>query len=174
MTVRAAGPAERAIIDTWRPYEVLVPAGRDRALAVAHLRRWLAEARKGGVPTGLRRLDLVAVENDALLGFLTLLLGGRDALTGEPAAYVADVQVKPAVRRRGVARALIEAALAVCRREGTALVTLDVAEGNAAARGLYASLGFRPEALRLGLRLDGRGGAGGPVVVDGDGSAARS
>ncbi|HVB10014.1 MAG TPA: GNAT family N-acetyltransferase [Bacillota bacterium] len=161
--IRLARPDELRWIDGWSDYEVTVPATRDLGLAERHLRTWRRSAPARGTPPGMRRLDIVAAEGSSLLGFTTLLLGGRDALTGEALGYIADVQVDPGSRRQGIGRRLVEGAIALARREGMALVTLDVAEGNRKARRLYASLGFQPESRRLGLRLDGRPGGGGTV-----------
>jgi ribosomal protein S18 acetylase RimI-like enzyme len=164
--LRVATAADAARIDGWTPYEVTVPATRERGAAERHLAARRAAPSDRRLPPGIRRLDLVAAEPDGrLLGFLSLLLGGRDALTGEPLAYIADVQVLPAARRQGLGRRLVEAAIAVARREGMALLTLDVAEGNRAARRLYAAAGFSPEARRLGMRLDGREARGGRLVL---------
>jgi ribosomal protein S18 acetylase RimI-like enzyme len=162
--IRVTTPEEVA---GWTPYEVTVPGSRDVALAEPHLRAWRAAPPERNIAPGVRRLDLAAAEGGRLVGFVTLLLGGRDALTGEPLAYIADAQVLPEARRRGIGRRLVEAAIAVARREGMALLTLDVAEDNHAARALYESLGFATESRRLGLRLDGRPGGGGTVRLKG-------
>jgi ribosomal-protein-alanine N-acetyltransferase len=61
---------------------------------------------------------------------------------------VLTVGVTPAARRRGVARALMLAALAVARDAGTASAFLEVAVDNDAAIPLYARLGF----VKTGLR----------------------
>ena len=52
----------------------------------------------------------------------------------------------PAQRRRGIAAAGVAALCGAAFREGAAHVQLSVVEGNAAARDLYAKLGFRPHA----------------------------
>lgn len=52
--------------------------------------------------------------------------------------------VAPEARNLGVATALVTAGLAWARAAGHRTVRLEVADGNAAARGLYARLGFRP------------------------------
>lgn len=165
--IRVATADELAGIEAWTPYEVAVPATRRLPAAERHLRAGRSAPRDRRLPPGIRRLDLVAADpGGPLLGFLTLLLGGRDALTGEPLAYIADLQVLPAARRQGLGQRLVAAAIAVARREGMALLTLDVAEANRAARRLYAAAGFAPEARRLGLRLDGQPAAGGRLVLD--------
>ncbi len=50
--------------------------------------------------------------------------------------------VLPARRRRGIARALIAAALAALARDGVRALFLEVAEDNGAGRALYAAAGF--------------------------------
>ena len=61
---------------------------------------------------------------------------------------IANLAVVPAARRRGIARALLDAIVAEARGSGIARVFLEVRESNAAARALYASLGFTPIARR--------------------------
>ena len=60
--------------------------------------------------------------------------------------FIANVAVSPACRRRGVARALLTAAL----EQGRDLyrLTLEVRESNAAAIALYGSLGFVKDGVR--------------------------
>jgi ribosomal-protein-alanine N-acetyltransferase len=58
------------------------------------------------------------------------------------------VGVLPERRRRGFARALLRAVFAEAERRGGASVVLEVADDNAAARLLYAGLGFRPVGRR--------------------------
>jgi ribosomal protein S18 acetylase RimI-like enzyme len=57
-------------------------------------------------------------------------------------AHVAQLAIDPAWRRRGLARALMQAALERAAAAGYWRLTLLVAEENVAARELYASLGF--------------------------------
>lgn len=58
--------------------------------------------------------------------------------------------VLPAARRKGVARALLEHALAVTRAAGGRRVTLEVGRSNAAARRLYEAAGFSVFNVRPG------------------------
>jgi ribosomal protein S18 acetylase RimI-like enzyme len=59
-------------------------------------------------------------------------------------------------RRRGVARALLDAAGERARRQGAARITLRVLGHNAPARELYAAAGFTVEGVLPGeFRLDG-------------------
>ncbi len=61
---------------------------------------------------------------------------------------VLTVAVDPAVRRQGLARALIASALGAARQAGAEVAFLEVAADNPAATSLYAGLGF----ARAGLR----------------------
>ena len=75
-------------------------------------------------------------------------------------ALLFGLAVDPAVRGRGVGRALVEAVLEAARSApDTRLVQLTVAASNTAARGLYAACGFEvfgtePFALRIGGRFE--------------------
>jgi ribosomal-protein-alanine N-acetyltransferase len=61
---------------------------------------------------------------------------------------IANLAVVPPARRRGVARALLEAIIAEARESRIARLFLEVRESNAAARALYAARGFEPIARR--------------------------
>jgi len=63
---------------------------------------------------------------------------------------VLDVSVDPRWRRRGLARLLVRLALARGARVGARVAHLEVRESNAAARALYAALGFRERGRRRG------------------------
>ena len=90
----------------------------------------------------------------------TILVARDPSLPGTPIAgfvifwvvhdeiHVLNVAVDPALRRRGVATALLSETLARAKEKGAALATLEVRRGNVPALGLYESLGFR----RVGLR----------------------
>jgi ribosomal protein S18 acetylase RimI-like enzyme len=59
-------------------------------------------------------------------------------------SHVAQVVVDPAYHRRGIGRALMCATADAAATEGAKRLTLMVEDTNAAAQGLYASLGFAP------------------------------
>ncbi len=63
-------------------------------------------------------------------------------------AEIITIAAAPECRRQGVARALVQAAMADLRGAGAAKLFLEVEEGNGAARGLYASLGAIPVGRR--------------------------
>lgn len=79
--------------------------------------------------------------------------------------WLEDLFVRPAARRRGVASALLDAALERARVRGCRRVELDTNEENAAALALYGSFGFSPSSksldgrdLFLGRRIEPREG----------------
>ena len=57
-------------------------------------------------------------------------------------AEVMNLAVAPAFRRRGFGRLLLQTALAFCRKNGCAFLSLEVRESNAPAVALYTALGF--------------------------------
>ncbi|MBQ2768146.1 MAG: GNAT family N-acetyltransferase [Clostridia bacterium] len=60
-------------------------------------------------------------------------------------AEITRIAVSPALRRRGIGRALLSAMTAQLTSDNTPLtVHLDVRESNIAAQSLYAALGFTP------------------------------
>lgn len=72
-------------------------------------------------------------------------------------AEILTLAVRPAARRRGIAARLTAQAAAAAQARGATRLFLEVAEDNAAARALYASLGFEPAGRRRGYytRKDG-------------------
>ena len=70
--------------------------------------------------------------------------------TSDVDAEVLTVATDPARRGCGLGRAVLEAAHARCRAAELRDVFLEVAEDNAAARALYAALGYRPIGRRPG------------------------
>jgi ribosomal protein S18 acetylase RimI-like enzyme len=59
-----------------------------------------------------------------------------------PAAYLEELYVVPDRRGDGLGRALLEAAIEAARSHGADAIDLGTSEDDAAARGLYESLGF--------------------------------
>jgi [ribosomal protein S18]-alanine N-acetyltransferase len=85
---------------------------------------------------------LIAEETDETAGFILCRV-----LAGE--AEVLTLAVQPAFRRRGVAVALLEAALALAAPTAEAML-LEVASDNPGALALYAQAGFRTVGRRAG------------------------
>ncbi len=75
-------------------------------------------------------------------------------------AEILTLAVAPAMRRHGLGRELMQAAMAAAAGRGAASVALEVAERNAAARSLYAGLGFAGVGRRRGYY-----GAGGDALI---------
>jgi GNAT superfamily N-acetyltransferase len=73
----------------------------------------------------------------------------RSAIILAQSAYVSTVYVKPTWRRRGIARALMQQAVAWARRNGCEVIRLRTSLGG---RALYEGLGFR-QSDELELRL---------------------
>ena len=80
------------------------------------------------------------------------LIGAQ--LENAETVYLYSLWLDPTARGRGLARALVAAAVDWARDRRARTVTLRVAEGNAVARGVYESLGF---ALNAGEGPSDRG-----------------
>ncbi|MFB6842802.1 GNAT family N-acetyltransferase [Streptomyces sp. NPDC056361] len=98
---------------------------------------------------------LVAVRGGVLVGYVRVVRPTPLAVN----AHVRQIQglvVAEAVRGRGVARALLRAAVDRSREDGARRITLRVLGHNAPARALYASEGFAVEGVLPGeFLLDG-------------------
>jgi len=96
----------------------------------------------------------VSEENGAVVGFVGVLA----RVVPEPDeaqayAYVSDLVVLPAYRRRGIGRALLERAEAYARGEGARVLRVGVLAKNEAAARLYRSLGFGDYTIQLNKPL---------------------
>ena len=85
---------------------------------------------------------LIAEEGDETAGFILCRV-----MAGE--AEVLTLAVRPTFRRRGIALALLEAALGLAARTAQAML-LEVAADNPGALALYARAGFRTVGQRAG------------------------
>jgi ribosomal-protein-alanine N-acetyltransferase len=95
---------------------------------------------------------LFALGSDGPAAFILCRVAGDEC-------EVLALGVLPAVRRAGVAGAILGAALANASGRGARRVFLEVAEDNRAARGLYSAHGF----ARVGRRAGYYAGAAGTV-----------
>ena len=86
---------------------------------------------------------LVAVEDGEVGGYAGLALAGDEA-------WINNVAVVPAHRRRRIGARLVEALLAEAVRRGAERVALEVAVDNAPAQRLYDSYGFEQIGVRKG------------------------
>ena len=93
----------------------------------------------------LGRVVLLAHEGGRPVGYLSGVFLGKTL-------GIEEVAVLPALRRMGVGRALVTAALA---REAPKAAILSVGEENKAARALYRALGFTQTARKVVFELFG-------------------
>ena len=70
--------------------------------------------------------------------------------------HILNLAVHPTQRRRGIARALVTAALEQARSQGAGVAWLEVRPSNAAALALYQSFGFEEIGVRPGYYSDNR------------------
>ena len=135
-------------------------AADERALRELDLSTWSTIASPAPPPPANQPFELdgvlVAELADGIAGYVKV----GQALPIEASRHVLEIKglsVSPAHRRRGVARALMRAAIREARTAGARRLTLRVLAHNAAARDLYAACGFEVEGvLREYFRLDGR------------------
>ena len=127
-------------------------AGPERAEALSALhasafdRPWSAQE----IADLMRTLGVVAFEAPG--GFILLRVLGEEA-------EVLTLAVEPAVRRRGVGRALLRAGLAAAETAAARAVFLEVGADNAPAVALYQAEGFEPAGARRGYYVRPGGAA---------------
>jgi len=84
---------------------------------------------------------LVAERDGVVVGYV---IADATPNFGRDIGHVKDLAVHPDARGEGIGRGLLRAALSRLRVRETAVVKLEVREGNEAARSLYADEGFEP------------------------------
>jgi ribosomal-protein-alanine acetyltransferase len=120
-----------------------VPALRALDFASSFGARW-SETQYNGLfvtPDRLKHLVLVAEIQGDVIAYLAASGVG-------PEWEVENVVVSSLNQRRGIARGLIAELVEALRREGVVRLFLEVRESNAAARALYAALGFTQQDRR--------------------------
>jgi [ribosomal protein S18]-alanine N-acetyltransferase len=125
----------------------MVPSDLDRIVAInsqSYLHPWSPDLIRREMQHEWSTV-LLGVEEGAapevVLGFVVFWLVHDEV-------HVLNVAVSAEHRRRGVARALMEEAVARGRAAGARLVTLEVRRSNAPAIALYRKLGYREVAVR--------------------------
>ncbi len=93
-------------------------------------------------------LALLALEGDAPVGFAL----GRLQV---PEAEILTLAIMPGARGKGIGHALLQALIAQIAARGGRELFLEVAEGNAAARALYAKVGAAEIGRRRRYYADG-------------------
>jgi ribosomal protein S18 acetylase RimI-like enzyme len=138
--------------------------GDDQALAALGHRAWSSESAVTGRPPADRGFfsaedtpDQFLVAVSPLRGSAASQIAGYIRLVKRTPllsnAHVREIQglaVDPALRSRGIGRALIDAACERASSQGARRVTLRVLSSNASARRLYASAGFTVEGVLPG------------------------
>jgi len=80
----------------------------------------------------------VARLGDHIIGFAGMWVVGQEA-------HISTLAVHPERQRRGLGERLLQHLLAVAREHGVTKMTLEVREGNRAARELYRKCGFQEQ-----------------------------
>jgi len=88
---------------------------------------------------------LIAEDDGRRAGFLILLDALPDEVSMAPQAFVAYMAVEPDVQRRGIGRALLNAAEGLARERGLPTIAMMVTESNVPALDLYTSSGYCTE-----------------------------
>ena len=94
----------------------------------------------------------VAEVDGTLAGAVSLWIQPRLNWT-TPQGWIPDLYVDPAHRRRGIARALLDACADECRRRGCHVLVLESGHHRAEAHGLYEAYGFEHYARAYALKL---------------------
>ncbi len=88
-----------------------------------------------GSGDGYRRIIASARQDGKTVGYAC-------AMYVEDSADIGSVCVSPRFRRRGIAGRMLDGIIGLLKKKGVINVALEVREGNAAGRALYASRGF--------------------------------
>jgi len=138
-TISRAGPADldalATLFDAYRTFYGQTP---DLPLA----RQWLRERLRFG-----ESVVLVAKRGGAAVGFVQLYPMFSSVRTAKT-WILNDLYVDAGARRRGVARALLDASAAFARGDGAAGISLETTRDNAAARALYRVAGWNEDATQ--------------------------
>jgi ribosomal protein S18 acetylase RimI-like enzyme len=131
-----------------------LPAERQQATSrdriQAQLQQQVEDMRS---PDGRPNVAYVAWnENDERAGFVWAI-ESVSGFTGQAFGWVMCVHVERPWRGQGLGRRLMEAAEAWARERGIGQITLNVSARNAPARGLYDSLGYEIESIRMSKAL---------------------
>jgi ribosomal protein S18 acetylase RimI-like enzyme len=97
----------------------------------------------------------VAVDGEQIVGFVHA--AERTHFTGQVDAYVSELVTAAGQERRGIARALMQAAEQWGAARGLDCLTLETGMLNHTARAFYQSLGYREEDVRFTRQLRGAG-----------------
>jgi len=138
-TISRAGPADLdALAQLFDAYRQFYQQPSDLPLA----RQWLRERLRFG-----ESVVLVAKRGGVAVGFVQLYPMFSSVRTSRT-WILNDLYVDAGTRRRGVARALLDASAAFARGDGAAGISLETTQDNAAARALYRAAGWNEDATQ--------------------------
>jgi len=128
-----------------------VPTWRDPAAVLAAVRGWVSHsADNAGRDDHAFFVAAAATAEGGEREIVGLVSVSEQAhFSGQLDAYVGELVVSPAWEHRGIGRRLMAAAEGWAAGRGLSFICLDTGAENGPARGLYASLGFTLEAVRL-------------------------
>lgn len=116
----------------------------------AGMGRGLPESVKSALPSVLAQranyLGWIAWAGEEPAGLLNAF-EGISTFRAEPNLNIHDIAVVARFRRRGIARALLDAAEQEALRRGCCKLTLEVLQGNIPAFNAYLAVGFKPYGL---------------------------
>jgi ribosomal protein S18 acetylase RimI-like enzyme len=124
----------------WQDYEQLLAMQR-LSWQINFPRHIFSEALfRGSLRDGARRGEVFVYEADQpeeeIVGWLWLDFSDPEIV------HIRHIQVEQAYWGRGLGRAILEDAIALCTAQGYRAITLNVTKSNARAMALYAHLGF--------------------------------
>lgn len=128
------------------PTLIWATASEAPAMAAAHAQAFTPSWREDefeDLLEGAGIFGFLATQGETPLGVVLVRVAAGEV-------EVLTLGVAPHARRRGVAKALMAAALGAAARAGAMEAFLEVAVDNAEAAALYAGLGFRRAGLRRG------------------------
>ncbi len=96
-------------------------------------------------------LEVLAAGSEGRMLGVAVLAYRLNISSGAPFASLEDLYVRPESRRRGIGRALLEAAAERCKTRGVSYVEVQVEDDEAAK--FYSAMGYEPE---LDLRVFSR------------------
>lgn len=151
MTVRLV-PLPAAEFSDWlsrstTEYEAdLVVTGVAPEQARAQAERTMSTSFPAGKPTAMNAVFNIVDRAGTAVGYIWV---GKDT-SGDPTAWwVWDIAVDPAFRSQGYARSGMQLAEDYARKQGAQTLGLNVFGFNAAARGLYESLGYETTSIKM-------------------------
>ena len=116
------------------------------------------------IRSGLRELlknrsvgqAFLVISNSSPAGY-TILIDSFDLEFGGHVAFVTDLYLEPACRRRGIGTEIMKRLEQFCRRQGVKTIELQAERRNRAALSFYRRLGFRRhDRVALSKRLKNR------------------